>query len=94
MLFLKSIHEDHGKDWLKHIARCLSTLLILICTSCPQVILLLLVEDDTLRTTAVVDYNNKFKKKKKIETGNSQVVQWLTLCSQCKGPGVDPWLGN
>ena len=63
MLFLMSIHEDHGKDWLKQVTRCLSTLLILICISCPQVILLLLVEDDTLRTTAVVDYNNKLKKK-------------------------------
>ena len=22
------------------------------------------------------------------------MVQWLRLCSQCRGPGFDPWLGN
>ena len=26
--------------------------------------------------------------------GTSLVVQWLRLCSQCRGPGFDPWSGN
>ena len=26
--------------------------------------------------------------------GPSMVVQWLTLCSQWRGPGFNPWSGN
>ena len=38
----------------------------------------------------------KKKKKKylKFKKGTSLVVQGLRLCSQCRGPRFDPWLGN
>ena len=26
--------------------------------------------------------------------GTSLVVQWVRLCSQCRGPGFNPWSGN
>ena len=31
---------------------------------------------------------------KKISPGTSLVIQWLRLCSQCREPRVNPWLGN
>jgi len=30
----------------------------------------------------------------KFKNGTSLVVQGLRLCSQCRGPRFDPWLGN
>ena len=31
---------------------------------------------------------------KKRLLGTSLVVQWLRLCSQCRGPGFDLWAGK
>ena len=31
---------------------------------------------------------------KSIYCGTSLVTQWLRLCSQCGGPGFNPWSGN
>ena len=28
------------------------------------------------------------------QQGTSLMVQWLTLCSQCRGAGFNPWSGN
>ena len=42
----------------------------------------------------LVNINRMQLKKNKQTGGTCLVAQWLKLCSQCQGPGFDPWSGT